>query len=153
MNLDEVLILDTETDVLENPYPIQVCFKRLNNDIFHNLYFKPVKRMEFGAIAVHGVTHEEANRRASEFYDIGKLPTFSVLIGHNIPFDIKASEFGAHKKNEHLRYVTDSIGLYSGFLDEDFGNGFRASQSATDRQVERYTRALDEGVTRLAKAS
>lgn len=91
MDLDQVLIIDTETDGLKDPYPIQVAYMQLSMpDVVFNHYFVPVKRMEYEAIAVHGITHAAAHERSRETFDLAKIATFDVLIGHNVQFDIRA---------------------------------------------------------------
>lgn len=90
-DLDYVLFLDTETDCLKVPYPIQVAYMSLSSmDIVTNHYFKPIKQMEYEAIAIHGISHAEAYRRSDDEYALSKISEFEVLIGHNIPFDIRA---------------------------------------------------------------
>lgn len=91
MNLDNVLIIDTETDGLKEPYPIQVAYMQLGMmDVVYSHYFRPVKRMEYDAIAVHGISHADAFRRSNEEYALAKIAPFNVLIGHNVQFDIRA---------------------------------------------------------------
>ena len=100
INLDNVLFIDTETDGLTDPYLIQVAYMSMSAmDIVINHYFKPIKPMEYEAIAVHGVSHAEAYRRSEDLYALDKIAPFEVLIGHNVRYDIRALG------NPQCRYV------------------------------------------------
>lgn len=84
-------------------------------------------------------------RQASPEEDINGTDLIVTYEGADMPFDIKSSQIRADGKNadrSFYRNHSPSIGLYSGFNTEDFGNGFTVSPEATAAQIERYEAVL-----------
>lgn len=68
--------------------------------------------------------------------------------GYIVPIDIKASQKGASSALDSQAQNRDRSSMtfpfWSGFAYDDFGNGFRVSDAATESQVERYRAFLDD---------
>lgn len=68
-----------------------------------------------------------------------------VYKGYQVPFDLKAREESADAAN--IRHGGKAYrAIYSGFTSEDFGNGFRVDEEATQKQISRYRQELEQSV-------
>ncbi len=64
--------------------------------------------------------------------------------GHNVAFDVKASENGARKAMANRRYHDDPIPIWSGFSNQEFGDKLILSTSQLQAKASYYRNLLDQ---------
>lgn len=155
MSLDRLIVLDTETTGLDPADDhriieigcVEIVNRRLTGLTWHR-YLNPDRRIDDGAIAVHGIRNEDlaGQPRFAEIADeFLEFIVGSELIIHNAPFDVGfiEHELGRmeHKRRrlDVLCQVTDSLALA-----RERHPGQRASLDALCRryQVDNSSREL-----------
>ena len=127
MSLDRLIVLDTETTGLDPADDhriieigcVEIVNRRLTGRTWHR-YLNPDRRIDDGAIAVHGIRNEDLadQPRFAEIADeFLEFIVGSELIIHNAPFDVGFIEHELvrmqHKRRqlEALCRITDSLAL------------------------------------------
>lgn len=89
----KVLLLDTETTGFNDARMIQLAYKDLHTGEIFDQKFKPPKKIEYGAMAVHHITNDDLEE--CEFFaqsnakrNLEQLLKERCLVAHNAEFDI-----------------------------------------------------------------